>query len=462
MTADSFSLNEEELALLLAPTTLPANSKLLRVLWFQQPLFQVNYPIDHIQVSHLEELQLQLQQTNEFDAIVFNCIQLNSAQLSLLANLLEEQSQMSVFLVGKLPDMAFDIADFTYCAEQIEFEEQFTFWCYKINRQYQRWLNNKRLYWYSPEPDSSFAEQLSHLQFTNNHRWWPQQENLRHQLRQANLVLVVVYDNDPNLVEVIEILASVLHRPGLFLVFQSNSRLRSSIILLAKHYGLNLYTCFEQSLFQQQVAYLSRQFFRRYRHKLNQQEQAAEHRCYLIKNIDDQQLFGYWDWPILQQPSDSDRPSSKPALFNANYWPYFKQQLTSNHASLNHLATHYPQQILVFSPDLPMDHLSRLIRLKQQHFQLAWQPNLIAQLKNQVTVFELIDILVLSLDMWILLNINNDNKDFWQQLKLHCQEHHIALAILGVQPNLIQYWRDKGFDLLIHREEDQIVKPKDS
>jgi hypothetical protein len=448
MTAGSFSLNDEELALLLAPSAAPTSSKLLRVLWFQQAPSHSSYPIEHIATQQVDELQLQLQQSNEFDAIVLNCAKLNSQELALLADLLEEQSQISVFLVGEMPNMAFDLPDFIYCYGQQELDEQFAHWGDTINRQYQQWAGSKYVYLYNPRPSEQLQLQMHKFGFSFCEHWQPQQQDVTQHLQQANLVMLVVYDDDPHIIDALERLAAILHRPGLILVFQEQSKLKNSIILLAKHYGLNLYTSVSIDQFKPQLAYLSRQFFRLYRHKLNQQSDATKHSQYLIHATTDNSLIGYWDWPTS---IEQDQPFSAPV--NAVYWHHFKQELSKQSLSLTQIADHYSEMMLVFSPELPMENLTSLVRIKQQNVQLAWQPNLVAQLKNHPTVLDLIDVLVISLDMWILLNVNNDNRGFWQAVKQRCQEQQVGLAILGVQPELIQYWRDKGFDLLIHRDE---------
>ncbi|MGY5453281.1 hypothetical protein ACVFI8_20400 [Agarivorans sp. MS3-6] len=451
MTAGSFSLNDEELALLLAPSSSPAPSKLLRVLWFQQAATPSEYSIEHVEVNQIDELQLQLQQSNEFDGIVFNCALLAPEQLALLAGLLEEQSQISVFLVGQMPTMAFDLPDFTYCANQQEFTEQFAYWCKHINSQYQAWANRKKVYLYCPNERSKILEEMTNFEFSQTQYWQPKQDNAAQRLQQANLVLVSVFDDDPAIIDVIESLASVFHRPGLILIFQEHSKLKNSIILLAKHYGLNLYTSIHISQFKPQIAYLSRQFFRLYRHKLNQLGHATKHSHYLIRDTYSNELAGYWDWPNSEAKIETMTRCKAP--LNAVYWHHFERTLLKNNVELTRLAEQGSEMMLVFSPEFPMENLSNLIRIKQQQVKLAWQPNLVAQLKNHPTVLDLIDVLVVSLDMWILLNVNNDNRNFWQVTKQRCQEKNISLAILGVQPELVQYWRDKGFDLLIHRDD---------
>ncbi|WP_406611228.1 hypothetical protein [Agarivorans sp. JK6] len=448
MTAGSFALNDEELALLLAPSSAPASSKLLRVLWFQQTPICNTSPIEHISVQQVDELQLQLQQSNEFDAIVLNCAKLNSEQLALLADLLEEQSQISVFLIGEMPAMSFDLPDFIYCYSQQELDEQFAHWGDSINQQYQQWANNKFVYLYNPRPTEPLRQQVQELGFSFCEYWQPQQQGIAQQLQQANLVMLAVYDDDPHIIDTIERLAAILHRPGLILVFQEQSKLKNSIILLAKHYGLNLYTSITVGQFKTQIGYLSRQFFRLYRHKLNQLSHATKHSQYLIHATTDNSLVGYWDWPTsIEQDEQFNTP------VNAVYWHHFKQELNHRNLALTQIADHYSEMMLVFSPELPMENLTSLVRIKQQNVQLAWQPNLVAQLINNPTVLDLIDVLVISLDMWILLNVNNDNRGYWQTIKQRCLEKQVSLAILGVQPELIQYWRDKGFDLLIHRDE---------
>ncbi|GDY25788.1 hypothetical protein [Agarivorans sp. Toyoura001] len=451
MTSGSFSINDDELALLLAPSTTPVSSKLLRILWFQQTAIPSHYPLENVEVTQIDELQLQLQQSNEFDAIVFNCAQLDSNQLTLLAGLLEEQSQISVFLVGQMPNMAFNLPDFTYCESQQELIEQFTHWCNSINAQYREWAANKSVYIYSPVADQDLQQQMKNLGFGETHTWQAKQDNVQMLLQQANLVVVSVFDDDPEIIDVIESLASVLHRPGLFLLFQEQSTLKNSITLLTKHYGLNLYTSLLYNQFTHQVAYLSRQFFRLYRHKLNQLSHTTKHSHYLIHCTYENELIGYWDWPETQRQSDETLEFSEPV--NAVYWHHFKYELLKNNIELTCIAKHYSNIMLAFSPEFPMDNLSSLIRIKQQQVKLAWQPNLVAQLKNHPTVLDLVDVLVISLDMWILLNVNNDNRAFWQSVKQRCQDQQVSLAILGVQSELIQYWRDKGFDLLIHRDD---------
>ena len=80
-----------------------------------------------------------------------------------------------------------------------------------------------------------------------------------------------------------------------------------------------------------------------------------------------------------------------------------------------------------------------------------------AQLNNAYQVLDLLDVLVITLDMWVLLNQNSDNQLFWQQLKDACQRQQVSLAILGGQLDLISDWRDKGFDLLVHRDDEEPV-----
>jgi len=449
MSSGAFSLNDEELALLLAPNAAPASSKLLRVLWFQYPSQASRHSIEHIYLKDFDELQLQLQHSNEFDALIINSHQLSSEQLGLLADVLEEQSQISVFLVGKLPNMAFDLPDFAYCASPNELLEQFNFWCDTIKQQYQDWTNSKTVYRYSPKPNKNIAAVLQQLNFKHSHPWHPSSTR---SLSAAQLIIFEIDDDDPQLVETLEALIMAIHRPGVIFLFSAHSRLKNSILLFAKHYGLNLLASTTEAEFQAQLLFLSRQFFRRYRHRLNQLALNSQHYQYLINSTEDNRLVGIWDWP-----ANSTYSVKQAKQHYAVYWRHHDVEGLIEHIDERVTASYRHKLLLVFSPDLPTRELSTLIRVKQQKVKLAWQPELMAQLNNAYQVLDLLDVLVITLDMWVLLNQNSDNQLFWQQLKDACQRQQVSLAILGGQLDLISDWRDKGFDLLVHRDDEEPV-----
>ncbi len=449
MSSGAFSLNDEELALLLAPNSAPISSKLLRVLWFQYPSQHSYHSIEHILINNLDELQLQLQQSNEFDALVINCQQLNSEQLALLADLLEEQSQISVFLVGEMPNMAFDLPDFTYCASPHELLEQFNYWCDTIQQQYQQWAHSKTVYLYNPQPNKDTETVLQRLNFNQYHRW---KVSSTRSLTYAQLIVLVIDEEDPQLVKTLEALTMAIHRPGVVFLFSEHSRLKSSIELFAKRYGLNLLASTSLDLFQLQLSFLSRQFFRRYRHRLNQLAQNSQHYQYLIKDTENNRLVGVWDWP-----AHSAYNLEQAEQLYAVYWRQFDEESLISHVDALAPAPFQHKLLLVFKPDLPTDDLSTLINIKQQKVKLAWQPDLMAQLTNGHQVLNLLDVLVISLDMWVLLNQNSENQLVWQEIKHICQLQQITLAILGAQPELISEWRDKGFNLLVHREDNESV-----
>ncbi|WP_427981837.1 hypothetical protein [Agarivorans sp.] len=449
MDSGAFSLNDEELALLLAPNAAPASSKLLRVLWFQYPSQAIRHSIEHIYIKDFDELQLQLQHSNEFDALIINSHQLSSEQLGLLADVLEEQSQISVFLVGKLPNMAFDLPDFTYCASPNELLEQFNFWCDTIKQQYQDWASHKTVYLYNAQASKQIEAAFQQLSFTHYHQW---QCSSTLPLAAAQLLVLVIDDDDPQLVETLETLTTAIHRPGVIFIFAEHSRLKSSIILFAKQYGLNLLASATLSQFQQQLSFLSRQFFRRYRHRLNQLALNSQHYQYLITATEDSRLLGAWDWP-----NDPAYKVEQASQLYAVYWHrYDAGSLTSHIDAL--VPEHQKHKLLlVFNPDFPTGDISTLIRIKQQQVKLAWQPELMAQLNNAHQMLDLLDVLVITLDMWVLLNQNSDNQLVWQEIENACQLQQVRLAILGGQLDLISDWRDKGFDLLVHRDDAEPV-----
>ncbi|MFM2484089.1 hypothetical protein [Celerinatantimonas yamalensis] len=426
-------LDDEELALLLAPVQTSGVTSLSRII---SAGVLIDTPIDGVQLLYCQqigELMTYLLNDTDIDAIILADELLTAENIHLLLPLLEHLEQIKLFILGSMPEILDNFPDFFFCQNKRILLSEIQDWHERLQSDYNNWLVT-----------GNIAISETYRQSVNNIFSVEILITIQ-QLIKEQKPLIALLDcsvNNTNLRQEMLQLAHFYPQIPLVLISDQQAVLLHSCQHLAKQLKLNVMAVLEHGQLDNVLHTIIVRYYRRYLRWLNHRTIYDDHHAGLVYQVGQTKPYGTFHWPPRSFASQPHYYVNWQILCNKSQ-QHDLVKAAAYIQTLYQLESH--QLLIVFDGPTPKDEqIAAAIELLLQGIRICWVPRSVRQLLNTREQVGISQIFV-PLSVWQELVADSALLKRWQTRYEHQQ---VDIGLLGGYCAMLQYTQELGLTFM--------------
>jgi hypothetical protein len=446
-------LNDEELALLLAPIDVERRGAVFRIINTGIDFGSIPPRTDVMSCEDFNGLVLLLLQDSDFDALILGGFPFTHDEFLLLLPLLNNLPQIQLFVLTPSDELLINISGPNIIqTPNIKLLNQAVIaWHRTLHTDYRDWLKT-----ISFTASDSHCLDWQHIVFAvGGNRLIPIQE-LDHRTS-IPVALVGVSQHNPHLVQELKILARNEPQPPMILVEQNSPYIARTCQAYCSRLGLPVLATLEASAVSNALRNLVLHYYRRYRRRrllIKSNENCDRRYVYQQgQHLPTGQFITPENAPELDASVNRSSLQTRPIY-------YLTWQCIAEHTQAadfahnfiqikNSYELEFEQLTIVFDGDPPTEGLQeQLLELLIKSVNTCWIPRNIRMLMDSRKLFEITQVLI-PISIWQELISDESFYLKWLRLQERIRHRHIKIGLLGLSHKLGPQLTNLGFDFVV-------------